>query len=74
MEPSARSSKLNFRADPALKDRIEAAAADRFQGIEAMLMRDAIEMYLDLRDAYGPDFDRIIANLLSERELTAIPA
>jgi hypothetical protein len=39
-----------------------------FQGNEAMLAREALTVYLDLRDALGFDFDRVIQPL-REREL-----
>lgn len=52
--------RLNVRVDPDLHDRATSAAERYFEGSEAMLMRQALEIYLDLRDSLGFDFDRVI--------------
>lgn len=60
---------FNVRLDADLRDRLKADADRRFQGVEAMAARNAIETYLNLRDSLGFDFDREIDRLLAgERE------
>lgn len=46
-----------------LADRARDAAARFFHDNEAMLTREALMVYLDLRDALGFDFDRTIQPL-----------
>jgi phage gp37-like protein len=63
---------LTTRVSGEMVDRVAAASAQRFQGNEAMLLREAVELYLDLRDALGFDFDRVIQPMRAgERELVA---
>lgn len=64
---------LAARVSGDLVDRVQMAAAQRFQGNEAMLLREAVELYLDLRDALGFDFDRVTQPMRAgERELVAV--
>jgi hypothetical protein len=63
VEPGNRRPKLNFRVDPAFRERVGVAAERDFQGNEAMLMRDALETYLDLRDGLGLQFHMVIEPL-----------
>lgn len=51
-----------------LADRAGAAAARLFHGNEAMLLREALAVYLDIRDAQGFDFDRKVQPLRERTE------
>lgn len=55
------------RVSPEVRDRVRREAGQRFQGNESMLVRAAVETYLDLRESLGFDFDRRITEML-ERE------
>jgi hypothetical protein len=71
MEPRSPSFQVTARLQGDLAERATDAAARLFHGNEAMLVREALIVYLDLRDAQGWDFDRVIQPL-RERELTAV--
>ena len=53
------------------RERIRLRAEQLFQGKDVMVIRDAVETYLDLRDALGFDFDRIVQPL-RVREVEAV--
>lgn len=57
---------VNTRVSPVLFERVSSAAAVRFQGNQGMLVREALELYLDLRDRHGFDFDRVMHELRSD--------
>lgn len=59
---------ITVRLTGDLAERAEAAAARLFHGNEAMLTRDALAVYLDIRDAQGLRFDMVVQPL-REREL-----
>jgi len=65
------SSRIIFRVDSDLKERIARDAEERFGGNESMTVRAALELYLDLRDVHGPHFDLIVLGLRQPRELKA---
>lgn len=46
-----------------LAQRVRVAADRQFQGKRSMVIREALHVYLDLRDALGYDFDRTIQPL-----------
>ena len=69
MEPRPSALMVTTRLAGDLAARTESAAARWFQGNEAMLTREALIVYLRLRDALGYDFDREIDRLTGECEL-----
>lgn len=63
--------RLNVRVEPELHERVRLIAEERFGGVHALVMRDALETYVDLRDALGYDFDRTISELLKREAVAA---
>lgn len=60
-----------IRVDPRFRRRIQTEAARRFGGNEALLMREATRLYLDLRDHLGPRFELVIDSLTRDDESDA---
>lgn len=71
MDQRTSSYQVTARLSGGLAERTEEAAARLFQGKEAMLIREALTVYLDLRDALGFDFDRTIQPLRGRELATA---
>lgn len=70
MDQNATTFQLTARLSGDLAERTQSAATKLFHGNEAMLAREALTVYLDLRDALGFDFDRVVQPL-RERESVA---
>ena len=62
---------VTVRLSGKLGERTTEAAERLFHGYEAMLLREALIVYLDIRDAQGFDFDRVVQPL-RKRDLTAV--
>lgn len=48
------------RIEPEFRRRVKAEADRRYQGNESMVVRAALEMYLDLREELGPRFEIVV--------------
>lgn len=59
---------VSLYVDADLKSAIAEEAERRFEGNESMLWREAVRLYLDLRQRLGTNFDAAIEDL---RERTA---
>ncbi len=57
--------KIFARVDPAFQERLSQLAALRFEGNESMVVRAALELYMDLRDVHGARFDIVVEELRS---------
>lgn len=72
MEPKEKpTEQVCIRFTPTERERIRLRAEQVFRGVDVMLIREAVETYLDLREALGYDFDRTIQPLRA-RELEAV--
>ena len=71
MEPRSFTLMVTTRLTGSLAERTQHAADDLFHGNEAMLAKEALTIYLDLRDALGFDFDRIVQPLRGRESAAA---
>jgi hypothetical protein len=61
---------LQIRLDPVFRQRIKAEATQRYSGNESEVIRQALLMYLDLREAHGSRFEIVVEALRGERRET----
>ena len=64
---------INFRVDAAFDTRMQEEAEIRFDGSKGHLSREAVELYLTLRNRLGVQFDPTIALLTSNRNRIEAP-
>jgi hypothetical protein len=62
---SRRDRTLQIRATPEFRNRLKEGAERDFDGNTSILIRKAVNLYLDLRESQGPSFELVVAQLLA---------
>ncbi len=63
---------IGVRVEPAFRAEIKAAAIRHHGGNESLLLREAAEVYLELRRKLGVQYEPTMALLIGEREREAV--